>query len=78
VAKRGVGFVELTRGNVRVSNRYECVGTTLRSKRGSRKYKRGDQQETAQHGIDYAAQTVPAASTPADQCVMIKRATTWL
>jgi hypothetical protein len=75
VVERGVGFVELTRGDVRAGGRDECVGA-LRSKGGSRKYERGDEQEAAHHSTDYAAHAGPAASTPADQCVIMKRATT--
>ncbi len=78
VVERGIGFVELMRGDVRTGGRDECVGAALRCECGDKQDEGNREAETAQHGIDYAAQAGPAASTPADQCVIINRPTTWL
>ncbi len=55
VVERGIGFVELMRGDVRTGGRDECVGRALRCKCGDKQDEGNREAETAQHGIDYAA-----------------------
>src|SRR2546425_4517044 len=76
--QRRVCLIQFPKGDEVASIGQELIAAALRGKGGSGrgKYQRSDEQEAAHHSTDYAAQRGPTASTPADQCVIIKRATT--
>ena len=76
--QRRVCLIQFPKGDVVARSAQELIAAALRGNGGSRKYERSDEQEAAHHSTDYAAQAGRAASTPADQCVIIKRSTTWL
>ena len=73
-----VGLIELAPGDVSPSGGYESVSAALCCKDRCEEDEGNREGRTARHGNGLFDRLDGASSTPADQCVIMKRATTWL